>query len=317
MKKLILLLLISIICKPLLSQKLPIVSGYISIEVKQQDIVRNDLFPWIKRTYNKANRAHTKLYFDTNGILIFKETFGKYHNMDLRLLDKVYQYYYNSNGNQIRIDEWETNEWGPDIGLLIFKNYSLFVYDSLTNNLIEERNFNAKTDTLYYYRKYKNGSNQNQHVVCSDSTSWTKYEHDNTGKIIRESLISQGKLIYEKIYSYNVHQSFEFFKRYSPDSTYTLETKTYKDDNIIQIEKDPINTKDNSIDPDKFSYKTIICYDKSGLISKVEYYEKYPTLFGNTPNFTKVGCIHFKRKGSRTIGLKMIQKINDELSNYW
>ena len=71
--------------------------GEIEVQLIWHYFEQNPDYEPTKKKTNKRNRPHTKLYYDSNGILIKKIGFGKQHNSDLRLTDYIEVYKYNNN----------------------------------------------------------------------------------------------------------------------------------------------------------------------------------------------------------------------------
>ena len=108
----------------LFGQKLTQKVGDIEIQLIGHNFKRNSNYELTKKETNKRNRPHLKKYFDSTGKLLKTISFGKHHNTDLRVLNKIEIYEYDSNGTKFQIDIWET-DYNKKLSYKYYKKFEL------------------------------------------------------------------------------------------------------------------------------------------------------------------------------------------------
>ena len=133
--------------------------GEIEVELVGHNFKRNSDYELTKKKTNRKNRPFSKMYFDSNGILLKSISFGKHHNTDLRLLNQINIYTYDSNGLKTKVDIWET-DYDKNLSYQFYKKYDL---DSTKSKIFSEKMYEIKSDTIYTHTDYwynKNGEYQ-------------------------------------------------------------------------------------------------------------------------------------------------------------
>ena len=100
--------------------------GEINVQIIRHHYQRNSDRELTKKKTNRKNRPLSIMYFDNSGTILKSIGYGKLHNMDLRLLDNIHIYNYDSNGVQSRVEIWETDYEKN----LFHKYYKIFELDS-------------------------------------------------------------------------------------------------------------------------------------------------------------------------------------------
>src|SRR5690554_6938837 len=130
------LLLISIfLTLNLFGQKPTEKIGEIEVELIEYNFKRNSDYELTKKKTNRKNRPYLKMYFDSNGNLLKSIGFGKHHNTDLRLVDRINIYKYDKNGLKSKIDIWKT-DYDKNLSYRFYKKYDL---DSNKSNILSEK----------------------------------------------------------------------------------------------------------------------------------------------------------------------------------
>lgn len=274
--------------------------GEIEVELISHSFKRNSDYELTKRKTNKRNRPFTKLYFDSNGILLKSINYGKHHNTDLRLLNEISVFKFDENGNKIREDIWGTDYEKN----LSHKYYRIFRFND-SQKLTSEKLYDKTTDTLFTKTDYWYNKKGEYQGVKFDSLYYYKREYNKDKKLISNSQIYDGKLRWDWKYNYVDNLRIGVFQTYYNDGkdNSKKEIRTYdKDGRLIEIKKLQINRVG-------LEEKTKIKYDKNGIIKRIEEYE----LYSQEDGFELVSYLDIKVKSNVTIDALIAEKINEQI----
>jgi hypothetical protein len=276
-------------------QEIPQKEGCIEIKKVNHYFLHNKKGDQTKRTTNKANRPYLLLYLDTLGNLIEKVGYGKHHNTDLRILYFVEQNKF-ENGKLI-----STVKYNTDYDKNISADYKTIYFYNNSNQLIKEKELYFKTDSLFMQFDYEYDSNDNKTKTIFNPTYYYQRVFDNKSKIQSLQQIYDNKLRCEWTYTYtDTTRIGEFKTFYNDGKDYTKkEIRTYRNGKLMEVEE-KYTSKDG------LSSKTVLYYDKLGLIVRIDFSEAYS---GNVTYRLKA-FTEIKTKFCRQLTPEIIEKIN-------
>lgn len=275
--------------------------GEIEVELVGHNFKRNSDYELTKKKTNRKNRPYLKMYFDSNGILLKSISFGKHHNTDLRLLNQINIYSYDSNGLKTKVDIWET-DYNKNLSYQFYKKYDL---DSTKSKIISEKMYEIKADTIYTQTDYWYNKNGEYQGVFFDSTYYYKREYNEKENLLKLQQIYNGKLNWETNYSYSDSQRIGLFQKYYNDGKdYSKkEIRTY--DNLGRL----IEIEELQLTKDGLEEKTKYYYGKNGIVEKIEKYDSYNRENG----YELVSYLEIKVKSKVIVDSLLAKKINEEI----
>jgi hypothetical protein len=245
-------------------QGLPKREGCISIKKVNYYFLRNKEYELTKKTSNKANRPYLLLYLDTLGNVIEKVGYGKHHNTDLRLLDFVEQNKF-ENGRLKK-----TIKYNTDYNKNISADYKTEYFYNKSNQLIQEKELYYKNDSLFMQFDYEYDSTGNRTKTIFNPTYYYQRFFDKQAKITSLQQVYDNKLRWKRTYTYTDTTRIGIFKTYYNDGKDYIkqEIRKFQDGKVIEVEE-------KYISQDGLSSKTVLHYDKSGLIIRIDRLEAY------------------------------------------
>ena len=279
-------------------QKLPQKFGAIEVKKINHHFLKNKDYELSKKTTNKQSRPYSLSYFDTAGNLIEQAGYGKHHNTDLRLLDYVIVNKFENNKiiQSIRYETDYSKNISPEAKTLYYYNDK--------KQLIKETNLDFQTDTLILEFQYEYDLNGNETKTIMSPAYYYKKTYDSSSKRILLQQIHDNKLRWEYLYTYTDTTRIGDFKTYYDDGKdYTKQQiNTYRGDKIIQ-------TQEKYTSSDGLSEMTKYLYDKTGILTKIEYYSAY----SSADTFKLETYIDIKVKAKCVLNNRIIEKINDTI----
>ena len=273
--------------------------GEIEVQLIRHFFKRNADYELTKKKTNRKNRPYLKMYFDSNGSLLKSIGFGKHHNNDLRLIDRIHIYNYDKNGIKSKIDVWET-DYDKNIS---YQYYIKFDLDSTKSKIISEKMYEIESDTILTQTDYLYNEKGEYQGVIFDSTYYYQRKYNDKNQLVSLQQIHDSKLRWEWKYSYSDNKRIGIFQTYYNDGEdYSKkEILTYDElGRTIEIEKLQI-TKDG------LETKFKVYYDKDGIIDKIEVYESYNPENG----YGFVSYKEVKVKSKVSIDTSTAEKINE------
>ena len=275
--------------------------GEIEVKLIGHNFKRNSDYELTKRQTNRKNRPYLKMYFNTDGYLLKSIGFGKHHNTDLRLVDRVNIYKYDKNGLKSKIDIWET-DYDKNLSFRFYKRYDL---DSTKSNIISEKMYDVQSDMIYTQTDYwYNKKNEFQGIIF-DSAYYYKRKYNEKKQLINLQQIYNGKLRWEWNYSYSDNKRIGIFQTfYNDGKDYSKkEIRTY--DELCRL----IEIEELQITKDGMEEKTKFYYSKNGIVEKIEEYECY-----NRENGYKlISFREIKVKSKIIVDSLIAKKINEQI----
>lgn len=278
-------------------KEFPQKEGCIEIKKINHYFFHNKKGDQTKRTSNKANRPYLIIYLDSFGNIIERAGYGKYHNMDLRILDFVEQNEY-ENGKLIQSIKYET-DYENNISAC-FKTKYFYNY---ANQLIQEKESYYKTDSMYRQIDYEYDmiGNKTKTKTIYNPTYYYQRTFDNQSRIISLQQIYNSKLRWEWTFEYSdTTRIGEFRTYYNDGKDYTKkEICKYKNGNLIEVEE-------KYASKEGLSSKTVFHYNKSGLIKRIDFFEAYSSKL----IYEHIGFTEIKIKFCKQLTSEIIKKIN-------
>lgn len=296
------LLLISIfLTLNLFGQKPTEKVGEIEVELIGHNFKRNSDYELTKKKTSRKNRPYLRIYFDSNGSLLKSIGFGKHHNTDLRLIDRINIYKYDKNGLKSKIDIWETDY---DKNLL-YRFYKKFDLDSTKSKILSEKMYEIESDTIYTQTDYWYNEKGEYQGIIFDSTYYYKRKYNEKKQLVNHQQIYDGKLRWEWNYSYSDNKRIGIFQTYYKDGKdYSKkEIRTY--DNLGRLTE----IEELQLTKDGMEEKTKISYDKNGVINRIEQYETY----NREDGYEFVSYQEIKVKSKIVIDSLIAEKINEQI----
>jgi len=183
----------------------------IEVQVIGHRFKRNSDGELTKRKTNKKNRPYLKLYFDSTGVLLKSVSFGKHHNTDLRLTDKIelFEYY---NGQLSESVEYES-----DYEKNVYPYWkSKYLYNK-KGKLIDESTYYYENDSLFFKSTYEYDLNSNRIKSIFNPTYYYQREFDSLNRITTLKQIYNSELRWDWSYEYTGSQRIGVFQTYYDD----------------------------------------------------------------------------------------------------
>lgn len=273
--------------------------GEIEVQLIWHYFKKNSDFEPTKKKTNRKNRPHSKLYFDSNGIILKKIGFGKQHNSDLKLTDYIEVYKYKNN----RLTE--SIKYESDYQKHIYPYWKTeFIYNE-KGQLIDDSMYYYQTDSLLQKTTFEYDLNSNITKSSFNPTYYYQREFDSIIRIISLKQIYDNELRWEWNYSYSDNQRIGIFQtHYNDGKDYSKkEIQTFNENGLL------IETEVKHISKNGLDQKVKFFYDKNGIISKIEQYETY----GIENEYVFVSFTEIKVKSKLELNSNIAKKINDEI----
>ncbi len=296
--KLINIILTILFFTSVFGQELPRKDGCIEIKKVNHYFFHNKKGNKTKRTSNKANRPYLLLYLDTMANVIETAGFGKHHNADLRLLDFVIQNKFEN------IKLTSSIKYNTDYEKNISADYKTkYIYNN-ANQLIQERELYYQNDSLFMQFDYEYDTNGNKIKTIFNPTYYYQRAFDKYSKIQSLQQIYDNNLRWEWTYTYtDTTRIGEFKTFYNDGKDYTKkEIRKYRNGKLLEVEE-------KYTSQEGVSSKTILHYDKLGLINKIDLYESY----SNNMTYQLISFTEIKTKFCRQLTSELIEKINQTI----
>ena len=298
MKRTILIILV-FFSTNLFGQKLTEKVGEIEVKLIYHYFKTDSYNKPTKKKTNRKNRPHTKMYFDSNGVLLKKIGFGKHHNTDLRLTDYIEVYKYKNN-KLAEIIKYES-----DYQKHIYPYWRTeFIYNE-KEQLIDDSMFYYQTDSLFHKTTYEYDLNSNKTKSIFNPTYYYQREFDSKNRITSLKQIYDDKLSWEYNYTYSGNKRIGIFQtHYNDGKDYSKkEIQTFDDKGLL------IETEEKYISKDGLDQKVKFFYDKNGIISKIEQYETY----GIENEYVFVSFTEIKVNANLVLNSNIADKINEQI----
>ncbi|WP_258105894.1 hypothetical protein [Marinoscillum sp. MHG1-6] len=238
--------------------------GSVHLSLTSQQIISNkDGLPTTKVT-NKKNLPYLKLDFDSVGSLLKSESFGKHHNPDLRLTDKIEVFEYR-NGLLFKSIEYES-----DYNSKVYPYFRTeYVYND-SAQLVDESTYYFESDSLFFQTTFVYDAKNNRTKSIFNPTYYYLREFDSLNQITSLKQIYDNKIRWDWTYSYTDSTRTGKFQTYYSDGKNNSKTeiRRYIGSQLIEVEEIGII---HSLK--KFEYY------ENGLIQKISEYRKTEYLY--------------------------------------
>jgi hypothetical protein len=284
----------------LFGQNIPKLKSDITISIIENSYLRDKNHNLTKKISNKKKNPRIIYYFSSTGQLEYLKTFGKHHNMNLKLIGNIRSYIYDNSNKLSIINIWET-DYEKNIS---YSYYTVLKYD-LRGNKLKETTFETKNDSVFVSKEYWYDPNNNYQGLFFTSTYFYEREYDSLNRTIKFRQIHDSMKRWEWNYSYDDSTRIGLFKTYYNDGKdYTKkEICKYVESNLVEVEE-------YYTSQDGLAEKRKYFYNPNGLISKIEYYSAYT----KEKIYQKEHYSECKFKSKiRRLNKATIQKINSEL----
>ncbi|MFA6262339.1 MAG: hypothetical protein WC760_12780 [Bacteroidia bacterium] len=252
--------------------------------------------------------SKVEFWFNSRGLIIQSRFWGKQHNSNLKLLNKITQYEYDSNELRISSQEWE-NSYLDSIKL---SNKTLYTYDNykrLIKKQIFSPNENNPSSTVEHI--YTGVKGEGLFTTISGGTKYI-YVYDSLNRLKSR----------KQFYGSNLDKLNWIETYFYLDDTTICITNVFYGDSILQYSKQNItiynlNKKEIAIIEDylppkeSFPDKTEFEYDKQGLILSIKRYLR----LSFKSEYILTSFIKYSYRRPKYIGQKSIEKINQSLIN--
>jgi hypothetical protein len=276
--------------------------GEIEVQIIGHHYKRNSDYELTKKKTNRQNRPFSNLYFDSYGTLLKTIGYGKHHNTDLRLLDNIHIYNYDSNGVKSRVEIWETDYEKN----LLHKYYETFELDSTKSKILSETMYHFETDSIFIRTDYWYNKKGQYQGIIFDSTYYYKREFNSENQLVNLQQIYDGKLRWEWKYTYSTNQREGIFQTfYNDGKDYSQkEIQTYNNQGGL------IESEEVQVSKEGLNKKTKIYYDKNGIIKKIEYYDS----FNEADGYELISYSEIIVKSKTKIDSQIAEKINGRIN---
>lgn len=274
--------------------------GQIEVQLIKHNFLRNSDYELTKKITNRKNRPFLKLYFDSSGTLLKTISFGKQHNTDLRLLNKIKLFNY-KDGKLFECIEYES-----DYNKNIYPYWKTkYIYNN-KEELIAESEYSFDNDSMFFKTTYEYDKNHNLIKSIFNPTYYYQRDFDSNGQITSLKQILDNKIRWEWKYTYTENRRVGTFQ------TYYHNGKDYsKEENQIFDNKGFLIVKEERyISQNGLNEKQKFFYDKNGVINRIEYFES----FSNKEEYTQISYTEVEIKSKVEINLDTALKINKTIN---
>lgn len=283
----------------LFGQKLTEKNGGIEIQLIRHNFKMNSDGERTKRKTNRSNRPYLKMHFDSIGTLLKSESFGKHHNTDLRLTDKINVYSYD-NGKLTKSIKYES-----DYKKHIYPYWeSKYIYN-IKGQLINESTYYYETDSLLFQNTYEYDLNSNKVKSIFNQTYYYQREFDSLNRLTTLKQIYDSKLRWDWNYIYSDNKRIGIFQTYYKDGKdYSKkEIQTFNNQDLL-IETEEMHVSNSGLDK-----KTKIYYFENGLIKGIEHYQSY----NSDDGYEMTSYSDVKVKSKIKIDSQIAERINEQI----
>jgi hypothetical protein len=284
----------------LFGQKLNEKVGKIEVQIISHNFKQNSDGELTKRKTNRKKRPHLKMYFDSMGILLKSVSFGKHHNADLRLTNKINIYEY-VNGKLDKSVEYES-----DYEKNIYPYWkSKYLYNK-KGELIDESTYYYENDSLFFKTTFEYDIHSNKVKSIFNPTYYYQREFDSLNRITSLKQIYDSKLRWDWNYNYSENISIGIFQTYYKDGKDYSKKEIQKFNNQgLVIETEEVHVSKSGLDE-----KTKIYYCQNGLIKRIEHYQSYSVQDG----YEMISYSDIKIKSKIKIDLNIAKRINEQIN---
>lgn len=274
--------------------------GEIEVQVIGHRFKQNSDGELTKRKTNKKNRPQLKMYFDSTGVLLKSIRFGKHHNTDLRLTDKIKLFEYN-NGKLSKSVEYES-----DYEKNLYPYWkSEYLYNK-KEELIDESTYYYENDSLFFKTTFEYDIHSNKVKSIFNPTYYYQREFDSLNRITSLKQIYDSKLRWDWNYNYSENISIGIFQTYYKDGKDYSKKEIQKFNNQgLVIETEEVHVSKSGLDE-----KTKIYYCQNGLIKRIEHYQSYSVQDG----YEMISYSDIKIKSKIKIDLNIAKRINEQIN---
>ncbi len=270
--------------------------GEIEIKLISQNFKRNSDYELTKRKTNRKKRPHLKMYFDSKGKLLKKISFGKQHNSDLRLTDKIEIFKYKE---ELLI---ESITYESDYQKVVYPYWkNKFQYDK-KRNLIDDSISYFKNDSLMMKTTFEYDNNSNKNKVIYSPSYYLESEYNSIGKKKYFRQIYNNKLRWDWNFEYIENKRIGTFQtHYNDGKNYSIEEKIVynTNDSIKEIE----TARDGRNEKQKYFYH------QNGILKRIEYHKAS----GFEKRYILVSYTIIKVKSKLLINQSVAMKINEQI----
>nr|WP_315245825.1 hypothetical protein [uncultured Flavobacterium sp.] len=281
-------------------QKLTEKIGEIEVQLIGHRFKQNSDGELTNKKTNKKNRPFSKMYFDSTGILLKSVSFGKHHNTDLRLTNKINVFEY-TNSKLSKSVEYES-----DYENIVYPYYkSKYIYNK-KDELIDESTYYYKTDSLFFRTTYEYDLNSNKVKSIFNPTYYYYREFDSINRVIVLKQIYDSKLRWDWNYKYSNNQRIGIFQTYYNDGKdYSKkEIQTYNIQGLL------IETEEIYVSISGVNEKTKIYYYNNGLIKRIERFQSYST----QNEYEMISYSEVKIKSKIKVDSEIAERINKQIN---
>lgn len=273
--------------------------GEIQVQLIGHHFKKNSDGKLTKKKSNNKNRPFLKMYFDSTGTLLKSVSFGKHHNTDLKLTDKIKIYEY-ENGKLLKLIEYES-----DYQRNIYPYWiSKFIYNK-KGELVDESTYSYENDSLFFRTTYEYDLNSNKVKSIFNPTYYYQREFDSINRITVLKQIYDSKLRWDWNYKYLNNQRIGIFQTYYNDGRNhsKKEIQTYNAQGLL------IETEEIYISEKGINEKTKIFYYNNGLIKRIENFESYNT----QDEYEMISYSEIKIKSKINVDSNRVDRINKQI----
>ena len=274
--------------------------GEIEVQLIGHHFKQNSDGKLTKRKSNNRNRPFLKMYFDSTGTLLKSVSFGKHHNTDLKLTDKINIFEY-ENGKLSKSIEYES-----DYQKNIYPSWKTKYIYNKKSELVEESTYYYEKDSLFFKTTFEYDLNSNKVKSIFNPTYYYHREFDSINRISSLKQIYDSKLRWDWNYKYSNNQRIGIFQTYYNDGRkYSKkEIQTYNAQGLL-IETEEIYVSEKGINE-----KTKIFYYNNCLIKRIEHFKSYNT----QDEYEMISYSEVKIKSKIKVDLKSVERINKQIS---
>lgn len=248
---------------------------------------------------NRKDRPHTRMYFDSTGLLLKKLRFGKHHNMDLKLLDKIEIFRYSGR----KLTQLEQYESDYDKNIYLYWK-TICTYDE-NGRQIDETIYDGRTDSMLGKTVYTYDQNIIRGTSVFGFTTSFKKESDSLSRRISFQQIYENKIRWEWRYTYTDTTRVGTFQTYYTDGkNYSKkEIRLYKGGQLMQHAEFPVSEEG-------LAKKIKFYYHDTGVMKRIEFYKSY----SKGKEFRLEYVTGIKLKTNLDISAKMAAEVNNNIN---
>lgn len=267
-----------------------------------------------KKITNSKNRPYLKIDFDSRGNTLKKESFGKQHNTDLKLTDKIEIFSYQDDKLV------ESIEHESDYESNVFPEFITKYSYNDSSQLVDESTYYFKSDSLFFQTIFEYDIRGNRTRSIFNPSYYYLREFDSLNQLISLKQIHDNEARWEWVYSYTDSTRTGEFQTFYTDgkNNSKKEIRRYIGTQLLEVEEIGIihtlkkfNYYENGQMKRITEYRKRSYYEMSP--SEIKMMKEVNTIFDANEGFEPIRYTTISSASNAELTSEVIQKLNSNI----